>query len=347
MGSNEPPQIGHGFRGDPSFVHALEGHGAAVYGRSCYWPGGQSGVTLDPGFDLGYQKREQLEKYYASLLTDEQMQACLRSGDVRGEAADRRIQASGVLRSILLTRAEASALFPMVARPYWTRVAQRFPALLDERVPPAVHTVFLSLAYNRGAANDALAQLAEPLAERNWMILADHIEAMQDRHPVEGVTKRRDEEASYLDEHAEAQSKKQRQKEQLAAEVLRRVDVASVDAPPVLPSEDLIKKYPFIADAAAAPPSGAPSLSTASPPPAMATNAAQKAAQEKAGSASTLDDARDVVDEIFDDPEDKEVVIDKLNAAVDVPGIPESMEGVIISQALEGIIYAAESVDLT
>ena len=37
------------FRGDLGMVHTLEGHA----GRA-YWPKGKSGVTLDPGVDLGH-----------------------------------------------------------------------------------------------------------------------------------------------------------------------------------------------------------------------------------------------------------------------------------------------------
>ena len=53
-----------GFRGDLSWVHAREGHAGKAY-----WPGGVSGVTLDPGVDLGHVRPELFETAYKELLT--------------------------------------------------------------------------------------------------------------------------------------------------------------------------------------------------------------------------------------------------------------------------------------
>ncbi|MEK6709483.1 MAG: peptidoglycan-binding protein, partial [Nitrospinota bacterium] len=45
----EAAQLLPGFAGDLEWVHARESHHG-----SPYWPKGNSGVTLDPGFDLGH-----------------------------------------------------------------------------------------------------------------------------------------------------------------------------------------------------------------------------------------------------------------------------------------------------
>jgi GH24 family phage-related lysozyme (muramidase) len=296
-------------------------------------------VTLDPGFDLYYQPGARLKDAYEELLSAGQMAACLDAQDVRGRAAEERIQSSAALRSITLAREEAEALFPRVAAPYWKDVTECFPELLDERVPPAVQTVFLSLAYNRGPRNDALEALRAPLGEGDWRALADRIGAMQDHHRLEGVTRRRDREAAFLRERAGEQARHQREKENVLAQGLRRLDAAREPEAPW--TDDQLADATDVSTPVRpeGPPSGAPPPSLKHRKP---MNAAE--AEAKAESVSTLDEAHEVVDEWFDDPEDKEVVVEKLNAAIDVPGIPEEMEGVILSQMLGGIFYAAEHV---
>ena len=61
-------QLGQ-FHGDLDWVHRQEGHAGHPY-----WPGGASGVTLDPGVDLG-QAAASLIGLYEPLTTAEQFAA--------------------------------------------------------------------------------------------------------------------------------------------------------------------------------------------------------------------------------------------------------------------------------
>lgn len=186
------------FRGDLPWIHAQEGSGLALYGRSCYWPAGASGVTLDPGFDLGHQKRGQLEKYYASLLTDEQMEACRDALGLTGAEAKARVEESDVLRSIRIPQSDQERLFPLVAAPYWKRVADRFPPLRDTCTPAEVQTALLSLAFNRGASNGGLDTLGGPLANEEWERVGAAIARMQQGHRLESIALRRRREAALV-----------------------------------------------------------------------------------------------------------------------------------------------------
>lgn len=49
------------FRGDLEWIHAREGH----LGKP-YWPGGASGITLDPGVDLGHVPLDCVEDLYSA-----------------------------------------------------------------------------------------------------------------------------------------------------------------------------------------------------------------------------------------------------------------------------------------
>ncbi len=193
------------FRGDLAFIHALEGHSG-----SAYWPGGASGVTLDPGVDLGYVETYLFERAYRLLLTQEQMVACQAALGVRGTAARQLVGASEVLRSIRIEPEQAEEIFPLCAAPYWGDICARFPVLRSGEVPAVVQTVFLSLAYNRGPANADLAVLRAPLQAHDWQLLADLISDMQNDHVLEGVARRRDRESEYLREELAAQLRRRR-----------------------------------------------------------------------------------------------------------------------------------------
>lgn len=190
------------FRGSAAWIHAREGSGLDYYGCSCYWPGGQSGVTLDPGFDLGYQTQEDLHQYYRWVLTGEQMAACVGALGLRGKEARSALTDEGpageALRSIRIPREKQEVLFGIVAVPYWQKITGRFPQLESEDCPPAVQTALLSLAYNRGPYNRALGCLAWPLEEGNWEEVADRIYHMQQSHRLKGVRKRRRQEAELI-----------------------------------------------------------------------------------------------------------------------------------------------------
>ena len=64
--------------------------------------------------------------------------------------------------------------------------------------------------------------------------------------------------------------------------------------------------------------------------------------QEKIEQASTREDAKEIIEEIFDDEADKQVIAEKLNALIDIPQVPEAMEGAVINQFLTAVVYVYE-----
>ena len=58
--------------------------------------------------------------------------------------------------------------------------------------------MLLSLAYNRGAQNQALDLLEDPLATGNWTTVADIIGGMQQDHSLAGIRLRRRLEAALI-----------------------------------------------------------------------------------------------------------------------------------------------------
>lgn len=192
-GSHIPERVLVGFRGDLDFIHAREGHRGYPY-----WPGGASGVTLDPGFDLGHVEREAFDKYYKDILSDEEMTELKKALGVKGDKAKQLLGENPHWKNIKISRSEASKIFPVAADKYWKGISKRYPALVNKDTPGSVQTAFLSLAYNRGIYNKGIDVLANPLNNKKWSDLANELASMQQDHKLEGIRVRRRMEADLI-----------------------------------------------------------------------------------------------------------------------------------------------------
>ncbi len=188
-----PEGVMVGFRGDLGFIHAREGHRGYPY-----WPGGASGVTLDPGFDLGHVEPQTLTMYYADIFSTDELDEMKKALGVKGDAAKNLLASNPAWKSIKVSNAEASKIFPVAADKYWKGIVKRYPVLLDNDTLGSVQTAFLSLAYNRGTWNKGLNVLADDLNNKNWTALANELGNMQQDHSLEGIRKRRRMEADLI-----------------------------------------------------------------------------------------------------------------------------------------------------
>lgn len=175
-----------GFRGDLDWIHHFEGHQGTAY-----WPGGASGVTLDPGLDLGHADPDLIRRLVTPRLTAEQAAALEKILGLRGTAAQQALQHQSALKTIRVDLQTARELFPHIARPFWKGTVRRFPNLAGSPAPPQAHTAMLSLAYNRGDQNAHLQALADPIQRADWRRLGELIGAMQQDHPLAGIRERR------------------------------------------------------------------------------------------------------------------------------------------------------------
>jgi len=181
------------FRGDLYWVHLKEGHN----GRP-YWPGGVSGVTLDPGVDLGHASAGLVEGIYGSMLTKAQLKLLRKTFGLKGQDAKDVLAHMPELRQITISREQALGAMPFTAQPYWDGIRDRFPALSLKATPPSVQTVLLSLAYNRGIRNSGLELLGPLLQNDDWHSTARAIGRMQQNHKLDGIRRRRREEAAIV-----------------------------------------------------------------------------------------------------------------------------------------------------
>ena len=174
------------FRGDLAWIHDREGHAGKAY-----WPGGASGVTLDPGFDLGQQELDDIIAHYQPLLSPPQLAACKGCQGLKGRKAKNHLNQSIELLNIRISKQQALQIFPAVIEPYWIALQKKFTNLTDTDTPASVQTALLSLAFNRGVYNKALTPLIELVACQQWLACADLISSMQQNHKLIGIRKRR------------------------------------------------------------------------------------------------------------------------------------------------------------
>lgn len=184
------------FLGDTDWIHEWEGH----VGKA-YWPGGKSGVTLDPGFDLAMVEPHLVEEVWKPRLTEAQYDACVAARPYKGKRAKDYLfcAEAASLRSIRVSRSEAKDIFPFILAPYWEAVVARFPDLLTKEgqssveieLRSACQTAFLSLGFNRGPGNPALSILKEPLRDGRFSVVGNLIASMQQDHELEGIRRRR------------------------------------------------------------------------------------------------------------------------------------------------------------
>lgn len=200
MGAELRRMITHlqGFRGNLATLLRWEG----VHGKP-YWPGGHSGVTLDPGIDLGHSsfsenRLRNVIKEMRLRLSPEQLESVFLAKGLRGEAARDFLANDLHLNAIEITTDQAWRALPVVAAPYWKAATHRWPSILMMDTPGVVHDVVLSLVFNRGPGNPKLAVLDEALQLGNWNALAGEIEGMQSDHLLPGIPTRRAEEAGLI-----------------------------------------------------------------------------------------------------------------------------------------------------
>lgn len=181
------------FHGELAWLHGWEGHAGTAY-----WPGGRSGVTLDPGYDMGHHTLAETKKLYTTLLTPAQYTELGKVAGLTGPAARDALAARPKLTTISISKARALKVMPHVAVPYWTAVSRRFGILAESTTPGSVQTALLSLAYNRGPRSNGMDVLTAPLQAGEWLEVANRIGAMQQDHSLRGVRRRRRAEADLI-----------------------------------------------------------------------------------------------------------------------------------------------------
>jgi len=112
------------------------------------WPGGDSGITLGFGYDLGYATVDQFESDWGPYLTSAQLNRLRDAVGKRGIAARNR---AAQFKDIKIKRKDAETVFLERNIPlYALKTEMAFPGITV--LPPDAQGALVSLVFNRGTS---------------------------------------------------------------------------------------------------------------------------------------------------------------------------------------------------
>lgn len=169
------------------------------------WPGGQSGITIGIGYDIGQQNRAQFNKDWSMYLDQSDLARLSATTGISGDAA-RQLLVN--VNDIIVSLNAASEVFYTSTLPrYAKKTVKAYPGI--EQLPADAQAALLSLVYNRGtrmtgASRREMKAIKALVANQDLQGIADQIRAMKrlwDPARLAGLHKRRDNEAELV-EHA-------------------------------------------------------------------------------------------------------------------------------------------------
>lgn len=114
--------------------------------QSPTWAGGDSGVTIGIGYDIGYCSKQTFTKDWAGLLSQKNIDLLAACCGVKGAASKALLSE---LKSIIIPYDIAARVFYSTTLPACARdVRKIYPGV--EKLPPDAQGALLSLVYNRG-----------------------------------------------------------------------------------------------------------------------------------------------------------------------------------------------------
>jgi GH24 family phage-related lysozyme (muramidase) len=172
-------------------------------GQPRQWPGGQSGVTIGYGYDLGYVTAAQFQSDWGDHLSTDVTDKLKTAIGLKGIPAKNK---AAQLTSVVINRDDALAVFRDKTIPsYQAQTAKAFPGL--ESLPLDAQGALVSLVYNRGASMDGdrrreMRAIRDAVAQGNLQEIANQLRAMKrlwQGQGMSGLLKRRDAEAALVE----------------------------------------------------------------------------------------------------------------------------------------------------
>lgn len=171
------------------------------------WPGGQSGVTIGYGYDLGYVTVDQFESDWGERIRADAVQRLKLVVGLRALRARNRV---GAFSDIRVSRKAAEQVFASRSLPLFElRTAQAFPGV--EALPEDARGSLVSLVYNRGTSmrdnspedrRREMRAIRDAVAAGNLAEIAAQLRAMKrlwQGKSLGGLITRREEEARLVE----------------------------------------------------------------------------------------------------------------------------------------------------
>ncbi|HEV2806676.1 MAG TPA: hypothetical protein VGW57_17255 [Chthoniobacterales bacterium] len=185
---------------DEALALILEAEGLDQPSR---WPGGESGITIGVGYDLGFATEDQFEEDWSPFLSGDEIG---RLKDVIGLSGESARARAADFRDIKIKRADAEQIFKERTLPlYSKRTEDAFPGL--DQLPEKVQGALVSLVFNRGASMTGesrreMRAVKDAVAAGDLQEIANQIRAMKrlwEGKGLDGLLRRRDAEADLVE----------------------------------------------------------------------------------------------------------------------------------------------------
>ena len=167
------------------------------------WPGGDSGITIGIGYDLGYVTGDEFESDWKPCLADADCQAL--SGVIGLKGNDAKAKA-GSLSHIKITNDQARKVFIERSAPHYSTLTEKtFPGV--DKLPADAQGALVSLVYNRGSSMNGdsrkeMRAVRDAVPKGDLQEIANQIRAMKrlwENTGMTGLVKRREAEAQLVE----------------------------------------------------------------------------------------------------------------------------------------------------
>ena len=167
------------------------------------WPGGDSGVTIGIGYDLGYVTVDQFEFDWGPCFTADQLNRLREAVGKRGIAARNRATRFVDIR---IKRKDAKTVFIDRSLPmYALKTEMAFPGITE--LPPDAQGALVSLVFNRGTSMEGdrrseMRAIRDAVPRGDLQEIADQLRSMKRlwvNKGLDGLLRRREEEAQLVE----------------------------------------------------------------------------------------------------------------------------------------------------
>ncbi len=186
------------------FIIGKEVTSSTVYNKKytgLIFPGGESGLTIGIGYDLGYQSSQSIENDWILEIGAHQVSILKMFAGLRGNKAKLALLGNKLVKQISVPYQAAYNVFVKRSLPKYGRMALQVYPGLDELTPDAAGAI-VSLVYNRGTSlqGDRRAEMRAmvPLVvNKDYAGIAEQLDSMK-RLWDNGLVQRREQEAAMV-----------------------------------------------------------------------------------------------------------------------------------------------------
>lgn len=168
------------------------------------WPGGESGITIGIGYDLGFNSAADIRNSWGNWIAAAQLNTLITAAEKKGQIAKNYLEHT---QSVNIPYQVAMAVFYQDTLPsYARRTKKAFPMIA--KLPPDAQGALLSLVYNRGESTKGptrieMLNIVDLVAQQNLKGIAQEIRRMKrlwEGKNLPGLLDRREKEATMVEQ---------------------------------------------------------------------------------------------------------------------------------------------------